>query len=700
MDEVMEKVGYPVKKFKTNCFLLGVSTKEDIEKVVSSIQETTKVTWSVRCTRKFYSEKSRTSFKRIYSCHLSTRRRKTTQKLKQKKSRNLDCPAQLFVTVKKFFEHSKSKKPAQDKYPCVMEFRNEHNHEIDDENALRQRPVGGDVKQDIIALLKKGHSVASAYHTYYTIKVEEFGDEHASKMRDRHFFPTKNDVGTIWKMNDMKNKFDECFASFANTLTNLESILRGYDSANYKIVTAGDQYAVVLQTPLMIRALKQMSEVLFVDASGCCDVKDHKIYFFLTLASVGCLPIACVICSSSKLDVFNEGVKSLLNFLHLRPTIVLTDEDILEQNVLQRYFPYSKMLLSSYHVLRSCWRFLHWTKHEIPKSQKQHYYQLFRDLVYADNEASLSHAKQALSVGCQDQPKFIQYVEKMVANIDTWCLLYRQYFMLQDSHSLNYNEAEAMFRTFRLIKDVVLERTKLFNVTQLADFMCSSFEAYYSNRLLEIVTNKRSRIIDERYMSNQSTDLDCEDIGNHQYVFKSTKTVPEQYYKVDMVTNICTCPIGSTGKHCEHQSVVISKFNILSPMLTLEQKCAYYYVAVGVVKNKNLFLPVPETDNADDYTICSPDYDNFSEELDIKRDLESTKNKWISYCNQIIQHMQKDPEKFVPAVNTHLNNVKRYATSVPLLLKGLYAGFPYKGDTIDLPPLVGIRNRTAKPDNH
>ena len=45
----------------------------------------------------------------------------------------------------------------------------------------------------------------------------------------------------------------------------------------------GENYSISISTPIMQRAIKlpQASEMIFVDATGNCDVQDHKVYFLL-----------------------------------------------------------------------------------------------------------------------------------------------------------------------------------------------------------------------------------------------------------------------------------------------------------------------------------------------------------------------------------------------------------------------------------
>lgn len=65
----------------------------------------------------------------------------------------------------------------------------------------------------------------------------------------------------------MLNKLEEILSLQNGTLLNIK----------------GDQHAAAVSTPLMKRAQKlhEASEILFADATGNCDLQDHKVYFFV-----------------------------------------------------------------------------------------------------------------------------------------------------------------------------------------------------------------------------------------------------------------------------------------------------------------------------------------------------------------------------------------------------------------------------------
>lgn len=81
----------------------------------------------------------------------------------------------------------------------------------------------------------------------------------------------------------------------------------------------------------------------------------------------------------------------------------------------------------------------------------------------------------------------------MMSRIESWCLLYRTNLILRGTDTNNYSEV-----MFRLLKDIPLERTKAFNLPQLADFIVTSFEMYYKERILDLLLKRESKTVYNR----------------------------------------------------------------------------------------------------------------------------------------------------------------------------------------------------------
>lgn len=103
------------------------------------------------------------------------------------------------------------------------------------------------------------------------------------------------------------------------------------------------------------------------------------------------------------------------------------------------------------------------------------------------------------SVMSTKYPQYKNYIQNMITNsIESWCLFFRQHLMIRGSETNNYIEV-----MFRLFKDISLERTKAYNLTQPTDFVISSFEAYSKQRLLDLVMNTLNRGTINRLSPNE-----------------------------------------------------------------------------------------------------------------------------------------------------------------------------------------------------
>lgn len=551
------------------------------------MESCTKTNWSIKKT--ISNPKAKINhFKRIYKCHFNTRGgRKFTgdnKKIRAHSSKNINCPSQIIITIKK--EPPKNTRVKNiDKltkeWPCIIELKNNHNHSTDSAAALIKRRIGPQTKQEILSYFERGHSVASAYYSFNLDKMEEFGNNFDAMSADRCYFPTKNDFKYLWNVS-FKNKFgvktgDEMF-------TYLETILTS-SKVSFKIERFEEHYAISLCTPLMQRVislLSQTSEILFVDSTGNCDVDNHKIYFLATQSPLGGLPVGCIISTSEKTEVFRVALKNLMEIMSFKinPTLIITDDDLKERTVLQEIFPNSKLLLCTFHVLKAVWKWLMSANNGISKDDRQGLYKSFRLILMAENQEILLNNIETLLTNSKKYPKFTKYIQNLLRRKESWCLFYRKTLITRGSNTNNYVEV-----MFRLFKDIPLQRTKAYSVTQLTDFIITSFCSYYRQRILDVIMEK----IDKTKLRKLLPD--CKDVdknsiicvpGALQYYVKSTSQSDTSYF-VDMNIGVCSCFVGSSGKICKHQAAVIETFNIENACntLTVNIKELLYKIATG-----------------------------------------------------------------------------------------------------------------------
>lgn len=69
---------------------------------------------------------------------------------------------------------------------------------------------------------------------------------------------------------------------------------------------------------------------------------------------------------------------------------------------------------------------------------------------------------------------------------EEWGLCFRQNLITRGHNTNNYSET-----SIRIIKDIVLQRTKAFNAVALVDYYCSVWEPYCKVRLMNFATGRK-----------------------------------------------------------------------------------------------------------------------------------------------------------------------------------------------------------------
>lgn len=139
-------------------------------------------------------------FKRVYHCQFKTKINKLKGVRKREhSSRNINCPAELLVVIKKQVFHPRTKLKHVDnlltEWPCIITIKNNHNHTINSVAALTKRPIGEETNKEIFLLFEKGHSVVSAYNSFCFSKM--LGDKYNEVVCDRHYFSSKEDFSNL-----------------------------------------------------------------------------------------------------------------------------------------------------------------------------------------------------------------------------------------------------------------------------------------------------------------------------------------------------------------------------------------------------------------------------------------------------------------------------------------------------------------------
>ena len=215
---------------------------------------------------------------------------------------------------------------------------------------------------------------------------------------------------------------------------------------------------------------------------------------------------------------------------------------------------------------------------------------LIRKLVYNDNETDME--QKYLALINQDHPdsyvKKYPLLEKRLEIFwnrgKEWALSYRLNDMTRGNNTNNYAEAG-----MRIIKELVFGRVKAYNLIQMFQFITTTMEMYYMNRLFDIAHSRyrpgptlRYRELDKQ----QKNVSEVKHIRDSIYVvYETIEEVGQLDYIVDMELCTCSCSVGQTGAACRHQAAIAKQYNIASlnivPIHCRETRQLYATIARG-----------------------------------------------------------------------------------------------------------------------
>ena len=106
--------------------------------------------------------------------------------------------------------------------------------------------------------------------------------------------------------------------------------------------------------------------------------------------------VGVVIADSESREVIEAAFTALNSILPKKkyygsdgPSVILTDDSKAERQALQNVYPEASLLLCSFHILQSVWRWLWMAKQNIQKSDRPILLQHVKDLLYANSDEEL-----------------------------------------------------------------------------------------------------------------------------------------------------------------------------------------------------------------------------------------------------------------------------------------------------------------------
>ncbi|XP_077545723.1 uncharacterized protein LOC144158595 [Haemaphysalis longicornis] len=259
----------------------------------------------------------------------------------------------------------------------------------------------------------------------------------------------------------------------------------------------------------------------------------------------------------------------------------MTDNSAAEKAALRATWPKGRQLLCHFHVAQAEWRWLTAARNNVEKDQTRALMTKFQQIMYATSVEGLNKAIEGLRGSSHEGYKarveaFLQQQQ------GEWLLLCRADLTTRGHNTNNFAEA-----SIRILKDIVLSRTKAFNAVALVESVGQVMEEYFKSRILKHANNRVSthhllyHSLLKRMPEEAAADIRV--LGDGCFSVPSYSGNGE-WYEVCGHTGLCTCPAGNTGAFCKHQALVHKHYGGLfpnCPALTAEDRHELGWLALG-----------------------------------------------------------------------------------------------------------------------
>jgi hypothetical protein len=231
------------------------------------------------------------------------------------------------------------------------------------------------------------------------------------------------------------------------------------------------------------------------------------------------------------------------------PKVFMSDDSALHE-----VFPKATLLLCIFHVLQATWRYLWDSNHGIPLKFRLILYSGIKKMVYAENndELNISFNKILQYPLTNEFLRFRTYVERLFERKSEWSIYLRVNLITRGQNN-NISEAGV-----KIMKDVVLNRTKAYSSVQLFFFIVQDLDTFYKMKILDVAANHPPQYLKKRFLITkiQQKSLKYEAIQSSDSLYLVHNTLKNTTYNIDLDTGLCSCLKGNTGKPCKHQIFV------------------------------------------------------------------------------------------------------------------------------------------------
>ncbi|KAE8741294.1 hypothetical protein FOCC_FOCC013182 [Frankliniella occidentalis] len=599
-------------------YRVSFTTEDEAKEWLNGYQKKTKTHWIVDKT---FPEKERYAYRHIFMCNLS-KRNKTPEGL-----RNQGCKAKLEIKIKLITKDTKKKDAYIGKndppLPGIVTISNKHNHHIDVGDAMQY--LRGDkelrnIFEEYFADMTPGQAMRLHEEK---ISVQDDGE---ILKADGHYNPLPNTVYWWHKEWRIKN-----FGPPQDPLETLKTKCEQYKADGTTVVVCSEApWCVLVVTPIMKRAqtLQSAGEIIFVDSTGTVDASHSNVTVVSTATKIGAVPICMLMHESQTTVCYTKAFGLLAQHFpkafggNSQPEIFMTDNATPEKDALKAVWPDAEQLLCHFHVVQQQWTWLLTAKHNVEITERQLFMASFKKIMYARSaedleenivefEATVTHDKYNTRV--------IEFLKRK----EEWVSLFRDHLLMRGHHTNNYSEA-----TIRILKDVILQRVKAYNLIALINYIVTVWESYMKTRILRVAYNRDSRpvLVYENLLRKMDPELVKKIVksGEHTYMVPSTVD-SDLLYEVDRDLGVCSCKAGCTGAFCKHQALLYSAFGGYFPNAPPILSTDRYQLGLLALGSKcpppKFFLGMKE--GVEGGTPLNQDLSNVTTEMDQTEQLET-----------------------------------------------------------------------------
>lgn len=279
--------------------------------------------------------------------------------------------------------------------------------------------------------------------------------------------------------------------------------------------------------------------------------------------------------------------------------------------------------------------------------------------MYATSEKDLIEQYDELLLLAAPYPAYVSRLEKYFERREEWTLYDRQKYIIRGHNTNNFAEA-----SIRIIKDIVLCRTKAFNVVALTDFILNVYENFLCLKLLEFANGRRNSMLSSRLNKTYNVPFEeCVQISPQLFLLPSS-CKENIMYEVNVNVGYCTCQRGRTGAFCKHQSFLFRQLEIQlpnAPVLSTKDRLELAYIASGEQNLNEEFYRNLNDPAVPTIDVAPPNNVNYEENVEIKKksDLASSEEK-EDLLKEIKRLLMSDHSKnSINRLTTVLKNKKK-----------------------------------------